>query len=83
MKNALIPVVTVVGGQLTAVITGAVIVEQIFNLRGAGQLTLSAIQQRDFPQVQTNVLIFSLILVVGNLLTDLSYSVIDPRIRFS
>jgi peptide/nickel transport system permease protein len=83
MKNALIPVVTVVGGQLTAIIAGAVIVEQIFNLRGAGQLTVSSIQQRDFPQVQTNVLMFSLVLVIGNLLTDLSYGVIDPRIRFA
>jgi peptide/nickel transport system permease protein len=83
LKNALIPVLTIVGGQLTAVITGAVVVEQIFNLRGAGQLTLSSILQRDYPQVQTNVLIFSVVLVVGNLLTDLAYGVIDPRIRYS
>ncbi|MHB8577728.1 MAG: ABC transporter permease subunit, partial [Dehalococcoidia bacterium] len=71
------------GGQLTAVIAGSVIIEQIFNLRGAGQLTLTSISQRDYPQVQTNVLIFALVLVVGNLLTDLMYAVVDPRIRYS
>ena len=83
LRNAIIPVITVVGAQITAVISGAVIVEQIFNLRGAGQLTLTAIQQRDYPQVQTNVLVFALVLVLGNLLTDLAYGFIDPRIRFS
>jgi peptide/nickel transport system permease protein len=83
LRNAIIPVITVIGGQLTAIIGGAVVVEQIFNLRGVGQLTLSSISSRDYPQVQTNVLIFALMLVIGNLLTDLAYGVIDPRIRFS
>lgn len=83
LKNALIPVITIVGAQLTALIAGSIIVEQIFNLRGVGQLTLTSISQRDYPQVQTNVLIFSVVLVVGNLLTDLAYGLIDPRIRFS
>ena len=83
IKNALIPVITVVGGQLTAVIAGSVIAEQIFNLRGVGLLTLTSIQARDYPQVQTNVLIFAIVLVVGNLVTDLAYAVIDPRIRYS
>lgn len=83
LRNALIPVVTIVGSQLSVVIAGSVIAEQIFNLRGVGQLTLTAINQRDYPQVQTNVLVFSVLLVVGNLLTDLVYGVIDPRIRYS
>lgn len=82
LRNALIPVITFVGGQLTAIVSGAVVVEQIFNLRGVGQLTLTSIQQRDYPQVQTNVLILAVVLVIGNLLTDLTYAVIDPRIKY-
>lgn len=83
LKNALIPVITVIGTQITFIIAGSVVVEQIFNLRGVGLLTLSAIQQRDYVQVQTNVFIFSIVLVVGNLITDLAYGWLDPRIRYS
>lgn len=83
LKNAVIPVLTIVGAQLTAVIAGSVIIEQIFNLRGVGQLTLSSIQQRDYPQVQTCVLVFALVLVLGNLLTDLAYGLVDPRIHYT
>jgi peptide/nickel transport system permease protein len=82
LRNALLPVVTIVGAQLTVLIGGAVIVESLFTLRGVGLLTLQAISQRDYPQVQTNVLIFSTVLMLGNLLTDLVYSVLDPRIRY-
>ncbi|MGE0544119.1 MAG: ABC transporter permease [Dehalococcoidia bacterium] len=82
LRNALLPVVTIIGAQLTVLIGGAVIVESLFTLRGVGLLTLQAISQRDYPQVQTNVLIFSTALMVGNLLTDLVYSVLDPRIRY-
>jgi peptide/nickel transport system permease protein len=81
LKNSLMPVVTVIGGQLSAVIAGAVIVEQVFNIRGVGLQTLTAVSQRDYPQVQTNVLIFALILLVGNLITDLAYGLLDPRIK--
>jgi peptide/nickel transport system permease protein len=83
LKNALLPVVTVIGGQLTFIVGGSVVVEQIFNLRGVGQLTLNALLQRDFMQLQTNVFIFALALVAGNLLTDLSYGWLDPRIRYT
>ncbi len=82
LKNALIPVVTIIGAQLSAVIAGAVIVEQIFNLRGVGLLTLTSVSQRDYPQVQTNVLVLACALLVGNLLTDLAYGWLDPRIRY-
>ncbi|HKS92405.1 MAG TPA: ABC transporter permease [Tepidiformaceae bacterium] len=82
LKNALMPVVTIIGAQLSAVIAGAVIIESIFNIRGVGLQTLTAVNQRDYPQVQTNVLIFALILLVGNLLTDLAYGLLDPRIRY-
>ncbi len=82
LKNALMPVVTIVGAQLSAVIAGAVIIESIFNIRGVGLQTLTAVNQRDYPQVQTNVLVFALILLFGNLLTDLAYGLLDPRIRY-
>lgn len=82
LKNALMPIVTIIGGQLSAVIAGAVIIEEIFNIRGVGLQTLTAVSQRDYPQVQTNVLVFALILLFGNLLTDLAYGVLDPRIRY-
>jgi peptide/nickel transport system permease protein len=83
MKNAIIPIITIVGAQLSAIIAGAIIVEQLFSLRGVGQLTLAAVLGRDYPQVQTNVLIFAIFLVLGNLFTDLGYSWADPRIRYS
>ncbi|HZU77716.1 MAG TPA: ABC transporter permease [Dehalococcoidia bacterium] len=83
LKNAIIPIITIIGAQLSAIIAGAIIAEQLFSLRGVGQLTLSAVLQRDYPQVQTNVLIFAIVLVVGNLVTDLAYGWADPRIRFS
>jgi peptide/nickel transport system permease protein len=83
LRNALLPVVTVVGAQLTVLIGGAVVVESLFTLRGVGLLTLQSISQRDYPQVQTNVLVFSVVLVLGNLLTDLAYSWLDPRIRYT
>lgn len=82
LKNALVPVVTLIGGQLATVIAGAVIIEQIFNLHGVGQLTLTSVLQRDYPQVQTNVLILAVVLVFGNLATDLAYGWFDPQIRY-
>jgi peptide/nickel transport system permease protein len=82
MRNALIPVTTVVGTQLAFIIGGSVVVEQLFNLRGVGSLTLTSVLQRDYVQLQTNVFLFSLVLVFGNLITDLSYGFLDPRIRY-
>ena len=83
MRNALLPVVTVVGAQLTLIIAGSVVVEQIFNIRGVGQLTISALFNRDYVQLQTNVFLFAIAIVTGNLLVDLSYGWIDPRVRYS
>lgn len=81
LKNAMLPIVTVLGSQLATLIAGAVIIEQVFNIRGVGLQTLTAVYQRDYPQVQTNILIFAFILVVGNLMTDLAYGALDPRIK--
>ena len=82
LKNALIPVVTIVGGQLGVLLAGTVIVETIFALPGMGRLTVEAILFRDYPVVQTNVMLVAGTLVTLNLLVDLSYAWLDPRIRY-
>lgn len=82
VRNALIPVVTVVGGQLGALLGGVVIIEEIFLLPGLGRLTLWAIEVRDYPQIQANILVIVLITLFMNLLTDISYGWLNPRIRY-
>jgi len=82
LKNALIPVVTIVGGQMATLLAGAVVVETIFALPGMGRLTVEAILFRDYPVVQTNVMLVAATLVTLNLLVDLSYAWLDPRIRY-
>jgi len=82
LKNALIPVVTVVGGQLGTLLAGTVIVETIFALPGMGRLTVEAILYRDYPIVQTNVMLVAGTLVTLNLLVDLAYAWLDPRIHY-
>lgn len=80
LRNALIPVVTLLGLQFGAVLAGSVVTEKIFNWPGIGLLLLEAIQQLDMPMVQTTVLVIALIYAVINLLTDILYGFIDPRI---
>jgi peptide/nickel transport system permease protein len=82
LKNALIPVVTIVGGQLGTLLAGTVVVETIFALPGMGRLTVEAILYRDYPVVQTNVMLVAGVLVTLNLLVDLTYAWLDPRIRY-
>lgn len=82
LKNALIPVVTIVGGQLGTLLAGTVIVETIFALPGMGRLTIEAILYRDYPVVQTNVMLVAATLVTLNLVVDLTYAYLDPRIRY-
>ena len=82
MKNALIPIVTVMGIQLGRLLGGAVIVEQIFALPGVGTLLVSAITERDYPMVQGTVLAMGLLFILVQLLVDLCYGYIDPRIRY-
>jgi peptide/nickel transport system permease protein len=82
LKNALIPVVTIVGGQLGTLLAGTVIVETIFALPGMGRLTVEAILFRDYPVVQTNVMLVAATLVTINLIVDLTYAWLDPRIRY-
>ena len=82
LKNALIPVVTIVGGQLGVLLAGTVVVETIFALPGMGRLTVEAILYRDYPVVQTNVMLVAATLVTLNLIVDLTYAWLDPRIRY-
>ncbi|HPQ68997.1 MAG TPA: ABC transporter permease [bacterium] len=81
LRNALIPVVTIAGLQLGALLSGAVITENVFAWPGLGTLFIEALQSRDYPVVQGCVLFFSLGYVVVNLLVDLLYAAVDPRIR--
>lgn len=82
VRNALIPVVTVMGSQMGALLSGSIITEQIFVLPGLGRLTLWALQVRDYPQIQANILMIVLITLILNLLTDISYGWLNPRIRY-
>jgi peptide/nickel transport system permease protein len=82
LKNALIPVVTIVGGQLGTLLAGTVVVETIFALPGMGRLTVEAILFRDYPVVQTNIMLVAGVLVTLNLVVDLTYAWLDPRIRY-
>ena len=81
-RNSLIPVVTSIGPELFLMIGGSVIIEQIFSLPGIGRLTLQAIQTRDYPVISGVLLIFSVALIFINLMIDLSYAYLDPRIRY-
>ena len=82
LKNALIPVVTIVGLQFGNLMAGAVIIETVFARQGVGRLAVDAIRMKDFPMVQGTVLFAATAYVLANLLVDISYAWLDPRIRF-
>jgi len=81
LRNALLPVVTVLGLQLGVLLGGAVVTEMIFSWPGLGELTIESIQRRDYPVVQACVLVISAAYVIVNMLTDLLYGLLDPRVR--
>jgi peptide/nickel transport system permease protein len=81
-RNALIPVVTVMGIALALLISGTVVVENVFAIKGLGRVLIQGILNRDFPVVQGSILVVSVILVFTNLAVDILYTVIDPRIRY-
>lgn len=83
MKNAMIPVVTVVGLNFGILLGGIVVIEQITGVPGVGRLTLQAINQRDLAQIQINVLFFGVVFAFTNLMVDMIYGFLDPRIRQS
>jgi peptide/nickel transport system permease protein len=82
IKNAFIPVITILGGQVSMLIGGAVIIENIFCLPGLGQLALQALNQRDYPLVMAITLVTAVFVMVCNLIVDIAYTWLDPRIRF-
>jgi peptide/nickel transport system permease protein len=83
LKNALIPVVTVLGLQLGALLSGAVLTETVFGRVGVGRYVVTAITARDYPVVQGTVIVVALFVVVINLVVDMAYAALDPRIRYT
>lgn len=82
LRNSLIPVVTLIAIQIPGIFGGAIITEQIFRINGLGQLLITAIQGADIPTVQTLTFIFAFLIVAFNLIADVAYGVLDPRIRY-
>ena len=82
IKNGMIPIVTIIGMQLPILVGGSVIIENIFNLPGLGRLMVLALQERDYPVVQGVNLMFGSVVIANNLLIDLVYASLDPRIRY-
>ena len=83
LPNALIPVVTLLGFQIAGTIGGSVIVETVFSINGIGRTYIDAVRQRDYPLVQGILLMLISATLISNLLVDVSYSWLDPRIRYS
>jgi peptide/nickel transport system permease protein len=82
LRNSMIPVVTLLALSIPAVFSGAIITEQIFRINGLGQLLIVSIGQNDIPMIQTLTFIFAVLIVVFNLLADMTYGFLDPRIRY-
>ena len=81
LKNAMIPVITVLALQFGSLLTGAIITEQIFSWPGLGRLLIQSINTRDYPQVQASILVIALTYIIVNFVSDLLYAVVDPRIK--
>ena len=82
LRNAAVPVITVIGNGFALLISGVVVTESVFNLPGVGRLTVDAVLARAYPVIQAMILLTSLIYVMVNLLIDVAYTVLDPRIRY-
>jgi peptide/nickel transport system permease protein len=82
LKNAAVPIVTVIGIGIALLISGVVITETVFNIPGLGRLTVDAVLKRDYPIVQGLILVFAAAKVAVNLIIDISYAFLDPRIRY-
>jgi ABC-type dipeptide/oligopeptide/nickel transport system permease component len=83
LRNALIPVATVAGPAFAAIMTGSMIVERIFAIPGIGKYYVSSVTNRDYPVVMAMTLIFAISIIVMNLIVDISYGFLDPRIRYN
>ena len=82
LKNALIPVTTVLGPIFAIIITGSMIVEQIFAIPGIGKYFVTSVTNRDYPVIMGITLFFGAIIVIANLVVDITYGFLDPRIRY-
>lgn len=82
LRNAAVPIVTVIGIGIALLIGGVVVTESVYNIPGLGRLTVDAVLGRDYPTIQAIIIVFSFVYVVINLLVDLTYSLLDPRIRY-
>ncbi|MBN1161847.1 MAG: ABC transporter permease [Dehalococcoidales bacterium] len=82
IKNALIPVITVIGVQVAFIFGGSVLIESVFNINGIGRLATQAVQNQDYQVVQAITLIMAIMVVIANLIVDISYGWLDPRIRY-
>jgi peptide/nickel transport system permease protein len=82
LRNALIPLATVLGLIVAVLLGGAVVTEQVFNIPGVGRLLVQAVGRRDYPLVQGVVLVIAAVYVMVNLLVDLMYGFLDPRVRY-
>jgi oligopeptide transport system permease protein len=83
LKNSLIPVVSALGPTFAVLITGSVIVESVFNIPGIGRAFVIAVSSRDYPMILATTILFSVVVALANLVVDLLYTVIDPRVRLS
>lgn len=82
LRNAMIPVVTMMGLQFGFLLGGSIVVEKVFNWPGLGRLLIDSVEMRDYPVIQAEVLLFSLEFILINLLVDMLYAVINPSIRY-
>lgn len=83
LRNALLPVVTILGNSLPILLGGALFVEVIFAIPGMGRVTVEAIFARDYPLIIANTFVSAVLIILGNLLADVLYAVVDPRIKLS
>jgi len=82
LRNAAVPIVTIIGVGIALLISGVVVTESVFNLPGLGRLVVEAVLGRDYPVIQALILLFAFIYVLINLVVDTLYTVFDPRIRY-
>lgn len=82
LRNSLIPVVTVIGLNIGVLLGGAILTETVFNIAGMGKLLVGAIHQRDYPVIQGGLLVFSVLMILVNLIVDLTYGIIDPKVKY-
>jgi len=83
LRNALLPVITIIGVELLVLFGGLVVIETVFTIPGVGRYLVDAITHRDYPSIQALVFVFAVFVVLVNLLVDIVYAFLDPRIRYA